>query len=235
MSPLAAVATPVTARDVIIHPFAVVREGVVIGDGVVIHPHVVIEAGTVIGAGVEIFPGTHVGKMPNGAGATSRPLSAGGPAVVGDGCTLGPNAVIFRDVQLGEHCLVGDGASIREGVRLGSRCLIARNVTVNYATTVGDDTKVMDLAYLTGNMIVGSRVFVGPGVMTANDNAIGASGYSEEHIVGPTIEDDARIGLGALLLPGVRIGRGALVAAGALVTRDVAAGTRVMGSPARPV
>jgi maltose O-acetyltransferase len=42
------------------------------------------------------------------------------------------------------------------------------------------------------------------------------------------------VGAGATLLPAVVVGRGALVAAGAVVTRDVAPGTRVMGVPARP-
>jgi maltose O-acetyltransferase len=41
------------------------------------------------------------------------------------------------------------------------------------------------------------------------------------------------IGGGAIILPGVTIGDDAIVAAGAVVTRDVAAGSTVMGNPAR--
>lgn len=48
------------------------------------------------------------------------------------------------------------------------------------------------------------------------------------------IEDEARIGANATLLPGVRIGSGAIVAAGSVVTRDVAPGSTVIGVPARP-
>jgi acetyltransferase-like isoleucine patch superfamily enzyme len=47
------------------------------------------------------------------------------------------------------------------------------------------------------------------------------------------IEDDAWIGIGAIVLKGVRIGRGARVAAGAVVTRDVPDGATVAGNPAR--
>ena len=45
----------------------------------------------------------------------------------------------------------------------------------------------------------------------------------------------ALIGAGAVLLPGITIGEGAMVGAGAVVTKDVAPGTTVIGNPARPL
>jgi acetyltransferase-like isoleucine patch superfamily enzyme len=47
------------------------------------------------------------------------------------------------------------------------------------------------------------------------------------------IEDDARIGIGAIVLKGVRIGAGARVEAGAVVTRDVPPRACAAGNPAR--
>jgi acetyltransferase-like isoleucine patch superfamily enzyme len=49
------------------------------------------------------------------------------------------------------------------------------------------------------------------------------------------IEDDAWIGLHAIVLKGVTIGAGAIVGAGAVVTSDVAPGMCVAGNPARPL
>lgn len=49
------------------------------------------------------------------------------------------------------------------------------------------------------------------------------------------VEDDAWIGIGAILLKGVRIGRGARIGAGSVVTRDVPAGAEVAGNPGRIV
>ena len=46
------------------------------------------------------------------------------------------------------------------------------------------------------------------------------------------IEDGADLGIGAILLPGVRVGRGAQVGAGAVVSRDVEPYTVVAGVPA---
>ena len=47
------------------------------------------------------------------------------------------------------------------------------------------------------------------------------------------IEDDVWIGIGAMILKGVRIGRGARILAGAVVTRDVPPLVTVGGNPAR--
>lgn len=49
------------------------------------------------------------------------------------------------------------------------------------------------------------------------------------------IEDDVWIGARATILGGVTIGRGAIVAAGAVVTKDVAPYTIVVGVPAKPL
>lgn len=49
------------------------------------------------------------------------------------------------------------------------------------------------------------------------------------------VEDGAWIGLGAIVLPGVRIGRGAVVSAGAVVDVDVPANVLVAGNPATVV
>jgi acetyltransferase-like isoleucine patch superfamily enzyme len=47
------------------------------------------------------------------------------------------------------------------------------------------------------------------------------------------IRRHCRIGTGATIMPGVEVGEGATVGASSVVTRNVAAGTLVVGSPAR--
>ena len=123
--------------------FAVVRAGASIGEDVVIHPHVVVESGVVVGNEVEVFPGAYLGKEPKGAGAIRRTPRFERGVVIGDGCSIGPNAVVFQDVVIGPHTLLGDGASIREQCRIGSSVLLGRYVTINYNSTVGDRTKII--------------------------------------------------------------------------------------------
>ena len=49
------------------------------------------------------------------------------------------------------------------------------------------------------------------------------------------IGDNAWLGGGAVVLPGVTVGEDAVVGAGAVVTRDVPPGAVVVGNPARPL
>ena len=213
--------------------FSVIRAGAKIGDRCVIHPFVVVGDGVEIDADTEVFPGAVLGKEPRGADATSRSPSFAHRLRVGKGCSVGPHVVLFYDVEIGDGTLLGDGASIREQGRVGSGCIISRYVTLNYDVHVGDRSKVMDNTHLTGRMRIGKSVFISTGVSTTNDNAMGRGGYVEEEIRGPIVEDEAMIGAGVILLPGTRVGRGAVVGAGAVVTRDVPAGSVVMGIPAR--
>lgn len=233
ISKLAVVETNRIGKDVEIGEFCVIRDGVVLGDNVVIHPHVVIEPGVIIGNDVEIFPGTYIGKTPKGVGVTARQITFEPKVAIGDYCAIGPNAVIFYNVEIGKKTLIGDGASLREGVEVGEYCLISRYVTINYNTKIGSHTRIMDLTHITGNCEIGSNVFISVLVSTTNDNVVVTREYEEEQIKGPRIQNGATIGAGACLLPGVVVGEGALVGANAVVTRDVKPHDLVMGIPAR--
>jgi acetyltransferase-like isoleucine patch superfamily enzyme len=232
---MAVVQTDDIGDNVIIHEFAVVRRGVRIGNNVVIHPHVVIESDVTIGDNVEIFPGTYIGKVPKGAGALARTPIFAPDISIGRDCALGPNAVIYCDVEIGVGTLIGDGASIREQCKIGDHCVVGRYVTIGYNTIIGDRVKIMDLSHVVGKSIVGNDVFISMCVGTSNDNALGKNGYDEDRIWGAKIEDGAAIGLGASLLPNITIGAHAIVGAGALVSKDVKPDSLVMGVPAREI
>jgi UDP-3-O-[3-hydroxymyristoyl] glucosamine N-acyltransferase len=215
--------------------FTTIGVDVNIGDNVIIHPHVTIESGVTIGNGVEIFPGAYIGKEPKGAGATSRPLSFNRKILIHDNCSIGPNSVIYYDVEIGKNTLIGDNASIREQVKIGEFCILSRGVTVNYNTQIGNRTKIMDLTHITGNCQIGDDVFISVLVATTNDRAIGHLEYEEDRIQGPKISNKVAIGAGANILPNVHIGEGVIVAAASVVNKDIPAGKMVAGNPARVI
>ncbi|MCV0396346.1 MAG: sugar O-acetyltransferase [Rhizobiaceae bacterium] len=84
---------------------------------------------------------------------------------------------------------------------------------------------------------IGAETMFGPGVHIYcadhhRDPELRTQGF--ERALPVTIGARVWIGGGAIILPGVTIGNGAIVGAGAVVTRDVAAGTSVVGNPAKP-
>jgi len=215
---------------------AVIHDQVIIGENVIIKDFAVIYPGVVIGNNVEIMEGAIIGRLPRGAKAVARkPTEHYGKVIISDYCVISPYAIVYTDVFIGEGTLLGDGASVREQCRIGSKCIISRYVTVNYNTKIGNNTKIMDNTHITGNMIIGDGVFISTLVATTNDNNIGAKGYNEELIKGPTIENNVLVGATASLLPNVLIGEGSIIASGAVVTKDVPKKTMVMGIPARVV
>ncbi len=235
ISKLAIVETNEIAHGVVIHPYAIIRQNVILMKNVVIHPYVVIESDIVVGENVEIFPNTYIGKIPKGSGATSRIPEFNKSIKIGAFCSIGPHVTIYCDVEIGHHTLIGDNASIREKVKIGSFCIVSRGVTINYNTIIGNRTKIMDLSHITGNCKIGDDVFISTSVKTTNDNSMGKNEYDEKHIKGPEIKNGAMIGAGANILPNVTIGEGAIVGASALVTKDISPGKLAIGIPAREV
>ena len=222
-------------EDTSVMEFAVIRAGAILGHRVMVHPHVVVGPGVTIEDDTEVFPGAVLGKEPTAAQALARQPVFHDVTRVGPGCSIGPHAVVYRDVIIGQGTLIGDAASVREQTRIGSQVVVGRHVTINYNVSVGARTKIMDHSWLAGNMVVEEDVFIGGGVMTANDNALGRGGYGAEEMCGPTFRRYCAIGIGAAVLPGVIVGEGAVVGAQAVVTKDVQPFTLVMGVPARVV
>jgi gamma-carbonic anhydrase len=120
-----------------------------------------------------------------------------------------PAATVIGDVAIGDRSSVWPGATLRGDI---------------HPIRVGDETNVQEgVAVHTDSgfpTTIGSRVTIGHAAV----------------IHGCTIEDDALIGIGAIVLNGARIGKGAVVAAGSLVTEgmEVPPATLVVGAPAKP-
>lgn len=106
--------------------------------------------------------------------------------------------------------------------------------------TIGDNTWIGQGCFLhsAGGIRIGHAVGIGPNVqiLTSNhqDRGDGAPVIScPLEFSEVRIEDHCDIGIGSIILPGVKIGQGAIIGAGSVVTKDVEPMTVVAGNPAR--
>jgi len=110
----------------------------------------------------------------------------------------------------------------------GQNIHIGDHVFLNVLCTILDCNEVY----------IGHHVMIGPAVQiyTAAHLLQAETRNQGLEVAKPiVIEDNAWLGGGAILLPGVRIGRNAVVGAGAVVSRKVPPNTVVVGNPARVI
>jgi acetyltransferase-like isoleucine patch superfamily enzyme len=192
-----------------------------------------VHPGTLLGDGVRVLENAVVGKQPTyGRQSTAKrePLP---PTRIGDGTVVSTGAIVFAGTRVGSRVILGDQSCVRERCDIGDDVVVGRGSLVENDTRVGALTKIQADAYVTAYSTLEENVFIAPCVVTTNDDFMGRTERRHELIKGPTIRRGARVGGGAILCPGVEIGEEAFVGAGAVVTKDVAPRTLVVGNPAR--
>jgi carbonic anhydrase/acetyltransferase-like protein (isoleucine patch superfamily) len=138
------------------------------------------------------------------------------------------------------------GPAAEAVIQIDPRAFIAPGAWVMGDVTLGPQASVWYGCVLRGDMdriVIGEATNIQDGSVVHVDAGkpalIGAHVGVGHRVVlhGCTVEDECLIGMGSVLLNGVRIGTGSVVAAGAVVREGMAVppGSLVMGVPARVV
>jgi acetyltransferase-like isoleucine patch superfamily enzyme len=173
------------------------------------------------------------------------------------------HAGLPKNIRVGANCYLERKDSFKRfrstrqpGLALGDRVKVYTwtefNIDPAGTVEVGDDSVLVGVIFMCAESIrIGSRVIVSYNVTIADSdfhpsdpelrrldaiaNAPEGDLARRPQVVSRpvVIEDDVWIGIGAILLKGVRIGRGARIGAGAVVTKNVPAGAMVAGNPAQ--
>jgi acetyltransferase-like isoleucine patch superfamily enzyme len=197
----------------------------------------VVHSGVELGENVSVGDYAVVGKQPVLSRRSTAPRLSERERVlvVGDGVSILAGAIVFAGTRLGEGVIVGDQACVRERCEIGDEVVIGRGAFVENDVSIGPRTRIQANAYVTAYSLLEDDVFIAPCVITANDNFMGRTDKRHALRKGPTIRRGARVGAGAVLLPGIEIGEEAFVGAGAVVLENVPPRAVVVGNPARQI
>jgi bifunctional UDP-N-acetylglucosamine pyrophosphorylase / glucosamine-1-phosphate N-acetyltransferase len=196
------------------------RDGVTIVDPATTY----LEPELEIGADTVIYPNTTISRLSQiGIKCIVGPNTRLSNAQLGDRTTVRDSLVV--DTGVGSDVSIGPYAHLRGDTSLGDRVHVGNFVEIK-KSRLARRVKASHLAYL-GDATIGEGTNVGAGTITCNFDGE----QKNETVVGR----DVSIGSNTSLVAPLSIGDGALTGAGSVVTKDIPAGERVAGNPARPL
>ncbi|HFI0305265.1 TPA: DapH/DapD/GlmU-related protein [Streptococcus suis] len=115
-------------------------------------------------------------------------------------------------------------------IALPFRTDFGRHLSIGKEVFINTDVMMTDL----GGIVIEDKVLIGPRAMIISVNHPQESSQRRGLILKSVhIKNNAWIGAGATILPGVTVGENAIVGAGSVVTKDVPDNTTVAGVPAK--
>jgi len=188
---------------------------------------VILSEKVALGEGYDIDEGVLIGYPSGGIIQSDR-------LIIGENARIRSGSVIYGGSEIGDNFQTGHNVVIREKNLIGDNFRVWNNSVVDYGCVIGNNIKIHCGVYIAQYTVIEDDVFIGPGVVAANDLHPGCK-YSAQCMKGPIIKKGAQIGVNVTLLPFIIIGEHSLIGGGSVVTEDVPPRSVAYGNPARVV
>ena len=175
-----------------IHPTAIVSKDAVLADDVTIGPFCIISGHCTLGSGVNLI--SHVCLY--------------GPAEIGAGTTIYPNAVLGFPAQDFKFKL----GMPTGGIKIGANCIIREHATIHAATKPDVPTTISDRVFLMVNSHVGHDAIISNDAILVNN--VCCAGHTQVHT-------KAIVSGNTVIHQFNRVGKFAMVSGCAVVTLDI--------------
>lgn len=124
---------------------------------------------------------------------------------------------ICKNAIIGENCTIGEGVYIGPNVKIGNNCKIQNHSLIYDGVEIEDD------------------VFIGPNVITTNDNFPRALGDWSDRFKKTLIKKGSSICANSTIVCGVVLGTNCMIGAGSVVTKNIKDNYLAYGNPARHI
>ena len=144
-------------------------------------------------------------------------------------------SIIEKPFKYGNHVYIGNYVHIRPNVIIGNNSEIRDYCFIAGDVSVGFNTRIYQYANIGFGTKIGNNCFIGLGTCTLNDKEISyplKGDWKPEPVI---IEDNVRVGVKVIIMPGVVIAEGSRIGAGSIVTKNTLPGRTYAGVPARVI
>ncbi|MBN1064032.1 DapH/DapD/GlmU-related protein [Clostridium botulinum] len=148
--------------------------------------------------------------------------------------------------KCGSNVIIEDGVRIfyPENIEIGDNVYIGHDTILkgyyNSILTISSNVWIGQQCFFhaAGGLFIGENVGIGPkvSVLTSGHKECGIETpilFSELEFSSTIIGEDCNIGVGAIVLPGIKIGKGSKIGAGAVVSKNISEYSVAVGVPAK--